>query len=72
MHADSFGINIAIADMHIITVKILDVSNSFQYKTSPIHEIFCVSPPPYYLVWFEISYPNVLLNQDDGPFVFNE
>ena len=26
------------------------------------------SPPPYNLYWFERYYPNVPLNQDDGPF----
>ena len=48
-HADSFIINISIADMHILTARILDVSNAFQNKNVPIHEIVCVSPPPYYL-----------------------
>ena len=50
------------------TVRILDVSNSFQNKNVPIHERVCVSPPPYYLNWFERSYPNIPLNLDDGPF----
>ena len=54
--------------MHIITASILDISNAFQNTKFPINEIFCVSPPPYYLDWFEISYPNVHLNRDDGPF----
>ena len=48
-HADSFKINIAIASMHRLTVRILDVSNAFQNKNVPIHERVCVSPPPYYL-----------------------
>ena len=61
-HADSFIINIAIVSMHRLTAIILDVSNEFQNKNVPIHEIFCVSSPPYYLYWFEISYPNVALN----------
>ena len=59
---------------HIInrlTARILDVSNEFQNKNVPIHERVCVSPPPYYLDWFERSYPNVPLNRDDGPFVFS-
>ena len=67
-HSDSFRINIAIASIHILTSIILDVSNAFQNTNIPIHEIVCVIPPPYYLDWFEISYPNVPLNQDDGPF----
>ena len=54
--------------MHRLTARILDVSNAFQNTNVPIHEIVCVSPPPYYLDWFEIYYPNVLLNQDDGTF----
>ena len=54
--------------MHILTDIILDVSNAFQNKKIPIHERFCVSPPPYYLDWFERSYPNVPLNRYDGPF----
>ena len=67
-HADSFRINIAIVSMHILTAIILDVSNAFQNKNVPIHESVCVSPPPYYLDWFERSYPNVPLNRYDGPF----
>ena len=66
-HTDSFRINIAIASMHRLTSRILDVSNAFQNTNVPIHEIVCVSPPPYYLDWFERSYPNVPLNRDDGP-----
>ena len=54
--------------MHRLTARILDVSNAFQNTNVPIHERVCVSPPPYYLNWFEISYPNVPLNQGDGPF----
>ena len=54
--------------MHILTSMILDVSNAFQNKNVPIHEIVCVSPPPYYLDWFEISYSSVTLNQDEGTF----
>ena len=54
--------------MHRLTARILDVSNAFQNKNVPIHEIVCVSPPPYYIDWFEESYPNVPLNRDDGPF----
>ena len=67
-HAESFRINIAIVAMHRPTARILDVSNAFQNKNVPIHERVCVSPPPYYLDWFEISYPNVTLNRDDGTF----
>ena len=47
---------------------VLDVSNAFQNKNVPIHERFCISPPPFYLEWFEISYPNIPLNRDDVPF----
>ena len=67
-HADSFIINIAIASMHRITARILDVSNAFQNTNVPIHERVCVSPTPYYLNWFERYYPNVPLNRDDGQF----
>ena len=35
-HADSFRINIAIADMHGLTTRILDVSNAFQNTNFPI------------------------------------
>ena len=55
-HADSFRINIAIASMHSLTASILDISNAFQNKNVPIHERVCVSPPPYYLNWFEMHY----------------
>ena len=54
--------------MHILTSRILDVSNSFQNTNIPIHEIVCFSSPQYYLYWFEIYYPNVPLNQVDGTF----
>ena len=48
--------------MHRITTRILYSSNAFQNKNVPINERFYVSPPPYYLDWFEISYPNVTFN----------
>ena len=67
-HADLLRINIAIAYMHRLTDRILDVSNTFQNTNVPIHERVCVCPTPYYLDWFKISYPNVLLNLDDGLF----
>ena len=67
-HSDSVIINIAILYMHRLTAMILYVNNAFQNTNVPIHERDCVSPPPYYLDWFERSYPNVPLNQDDGPF----
>ena len=57
-HADSFIINIAVTVMQRLTVSILDVSNAFQNTNVTIHKIVCVSPPPYYRDWFEISYPN--------------
>ena len=61
-HADSFRMNISIAYIHRLTAIILDVSNAFQNTNVPIHERVCVSPPPYYLDWFERSYTNVPLN----------
>ena len=67
-HANSFRINIAIADMHRLTARILYVSYAFRNTTSPVNKRVCVSPPPYYLDWFERSYPNNPLNQDYGPF----
>ena len=67
-NTDSFRINIGIASMHRLTARVLDVSNAFKNTNFPIHEIVCVSPHPYYIDWFERSYPNVLLNRDDGPF----
>ena len=67
-HNDSFIINIAIASIHRLTARILDVSNVFKNKNFTIHERVCVIPPPYYLEWFERSYPHVTLNRDDGPF----
>ena len=57
--------------MHRLTASILDVSNAFQKTTVPIHERVCVSPSPYYIDWFERSYPNVSINRDDGPFLFS-
>ena len=57
--------------MHRLTASILDVSNAFQDTHVTIHERVCVSPPPYYLDWFERSYPNIPLNIEDGPFFFS-
>ena len=65
LHADSFRINIAIADMHRLTARIFYVSNLFQNKNVPIYEIVCVIPPPYYIDWFEIYYPNFPLSRDE-------
>ena len=48
--------------MHILTARILDVSNEFHNKNVTIHERVCVSPQKYYIDWFEISYPTVPLN----------
>ena len=67
-HADSFIISIAIASMHRLNDRILDVSNEFQNTNDPIHDRVCVIPPPYYLSWFGISHPNVTLNRDNDPF----
>ena len=61
-HADLFRINIDIAAVHILTAKILDVSTAFQNTNVPIHERVCVSPPTYYIDFFEIYHPNVPLN----------
>ena len=54
--------------MHRLNARILYVSNSFHSTNVPIHEIFCVSLPPYYIDWFEISYPNFPINRGDGTF----
>ena len=69
VHADSFRINISIEYMHRLTAIILDVSNASQNTNVPINERVCVSPPPYYLDFFERYYPNVPLNRYDGPFL---
>ena len=66
--ADSFRINIYIADMHRLNVSILDVSNAFHNKNVTINERVYVSPLPYYLDWFEIFHPNIPLNIYYGPF----
>ena len=54
--------------MHRLTASILDVITAFQNTNDTIHERVCVSPPPYYLDWFEIYYPNVPLNRGYGTF----
>ena len=54
--------------MHRLTASILDVINAFQNTNVPIHEIFCVSPVPYYLYLCERYCPNVPLKRDDSPF----
>ena len=65
-HANSSRINIDITAMDILTSRMLDVSNIFQNKNVYIIETACVSPPPYYPDWFEISFPNAPLNRDYG------
>ena len=67
-HADSFIIKFSISDIHIFTASILDNSSSFQNTNVTIHEIVCVGPPPYYMAWFQKSYPNSPLNRYYGPF----
>ena len=67
-HADSFRINIVVEAMYRPTASILDVSNAFHNTNVPINEKVCVSPPPYYIDWFERSYPNVTRDRYDGPF----
>ena len=54
--------------MHILTARILDVSNEFQNTNFPTHERSCVITPLYYLYWFERSYPNFPINRYHGPF----
>ena len=54
--------------MHRLTARSLEVGNAFQNKNVPIHERVYVSPPTYYIDWFERPYPNVPLNRDYGPF----
>ena len=54
--------------MHRLPTKVLDVSNAFQNTNVPIHDRVCVSPPPCYIDWFEISYSNFHLNRNYGPF----
>ena len=54
--------------MHRFTDRVFDARNALQNMNVPTHERVCVSPPPYYLDWFEKSNPNVTLNRDDGPF----
>ena len=57
--------------MNRLTDRVLNVSNTFQNTNVSIHERFCVSPPPYYPDWFEISYPDFPLNRYDGTFVLS-
>ena len=54
--------------MHRLTARILYDSNAFENMSDPIHEIIYVIPPPYYIDWFEIYYPNFIPNQDDFSF----
>ena len=68
VHAESFRINISITAMHILTARVLGVSNDSHNRNVPIHERVCVIPPPYYLELFEKYYPNFPLTQHSGPF----
>ena len=67
-HGVSFKIDISIVDIHRLTSRILDVSNTSQNTNVPIYGRVCVSPTPHYLDWFEIYYPNVPLNIYDVSF----
>ena len=66
-YSDSFRINIAIADTHCLTSRILDVSNSFHDINVPNNKRVCVNTTPCYLDWMERSYPNVPLNLYECP-----
>ena len=70
-HVESFIINIDLSYIHRLSASILDVSNASQNTNIPTHERICVSPPPYYLKWFEKYYPNVPLSQYKIHFVSN-
>ena len=67
-YADYFRINITITDIHRLNSSIWDFSNDFQNKHLPINKRFYVSPPPYYLEWFEKYHLNFHINFDDVPF----
>ena len=69
-NADSFRINIAIEAVHLLTDRVY-VGNAFQNTNTPINEIVCVIQPPYYIDWFEISYPILPFNIEMVHFVFN-
>ena len=62
-NTESFRINIVIVAIHILTAITLDVFKSLHYTNFPTNERVCVSPPPYYLDWYEKYYPNVPLNR---------
>ena len=69
-HADSLIINIAIADIHRLTARIFDVSNSLENTNFPIYERVCAIPPLYYMDWFKKYYPNAPLKRDNSPSFF--
>ena len=71
VHSDSFIFEISIADIHRLTARILYISNAFNNTYFPIHEIVCVSPPPYYLNWFKYLTPIFLSINMMVHFVFN-
>ena len=54
--------------MHIFTARIFDVSNTSHNRNVSINEIVFVSPPRYYMKWFEKYYLNVPLNWYGSPF----
>ena len=54
--------------MHRLTANVLYVSNTLQNTKFPINERVYVSPPPYYIDWFERYHLNVPLYQYDGTF----
>ena len=47
-HEYLFQLIFSIVAIHILAVRILDVSNVFHNKNNSIYERVCVSPPPYY------------------------
>ena len=52
-HYYPFTINIYISALHNLDANIVDVINYSHNKKYLIHEIFCDSPLPYYLDYFE-------------------
>ena len=70
-HDDSSRINIASVAMHIITSKILNVSNDFQNRNVLIHKRVCVIPPLYYLDLLKNDTPIFLSIDITVNFVFS-
>ena len=68
LSARGFRTILAIAASDSLTLGTLDVRNAFQNTQRSVSERVLLTPPPFYLEWFNLRYPHLSISRDDGPF----